>query len=233
MQNNYGYTKALCSYALKNNIRFIYASSAATYGDGNLGFDDKSSLDSLEPLNVYGYSKHAFDMWAHKNNLLNSIVGLKFFNVFGPNEYHKTGMHSVVLKAYNDICEKGSVGLFKSYKDEYADGEQKRDFIYVKDCAAVILWLLENPKVNGLYNLGTGNARSWNDLVNAVFSALNKESNIEYIDMPEQLQKQYQYFTEAKMDKLREVGYTKEITSLEDAVKDYVVNYLDSKNQFY
>lgn len=227
MQNNYIYSKILCHWALTRNVRFIYASSAATYGDGTLGFsDDLSSANDLRPLNAYGYSKHAFDLWLIKNNLVNSVAGLKFFNVYGPNEYHKEGMHSVVLTAYKQIIEKGSVNLFKSYLDKYADGEQKRDFIYVKDCADVILWLLENENANGIFNLGTGKARSWNDLVNATFSAMDIPSKINYIEMPEKLQKQYQYFTEAKIDKLREAGYEKEITSLEDGVADYVRNYL-------
>lgn len=227
MQNNYLYSKVLCHWAISNDVRFIYASSAATYGDGNLGFsDDLEEAKKLRPLNVYGYSKHAFDLWLIKNNLQNSVIGLKFFNVYGPNEFHKIGMHSVVLKAYQQILEKGSVELFKSYQREYKDGEQKRDFIYVKDCADVILWLLENKQVNGIFNLGTGHARSWNDLARATFSALEKEAMIHYIEMPEQLQKQYQYFTEARMEKLPAAGYPNKFTSLEDGVRDYVCNYL-------
>lgn len=228
MENNVQYTRDLAEFAYNNKIRFIYASSAATYGSGADGYDDDpNAIPHLQPLNRYGYSKQVFDAWALEQGLIDSIVGLKFFNVYGPNEYHKGSMLSVPYRAFHQVKESACVKLFRSYKDEYADGEQKRDFVYVKDCADVILWLLENPQVNGIFNLGTGQARSWNDLARSVFSALSMESNIEYIDMPDELRGQYQYFTEAKMDRLRATGCPVKFHSLEDGVKDYVCNFLD------
>ena len=179
---------------------------------------------------MYGYSKQLFDLWARRAGLLKSVVGLKYFNVFGPNEYHKADMRSFIIKAFEQINASGKVRLFKSYKPEYADGEQLRDFIYVKDAVDMTLFFYDNPKLSGLYNLGTGRARTWNDLVNAVFAAMDKESNIEYIEMPESMRNQYQYFTQADTTKLREVGYDKELTSLEDAIKDYVQNYLQKSS---
>lgn len=227
MANNYQYTLSLAKHALENNIRFIYASSAATYGDGSLGFDDDpEKLAQLEPLNIYGYSKHAFDIWARESSALNNIVGLKFFNVYGPNEYHKENMSSVLYKAFHQIKENGELKLFKSNHPDFGDGGQKRDFIYVKDCSNCIYWLLNN-KVSGLYNLGTGNARSWNDLANAAFSALKLDANIKYIDMPENLKGKYQNFTEAKMSRLKNAGYNEGFYSLEDGAKDYINNYLE------
>jgi ADP-L-glycero-D-manno-heptose 6-epimerase len=265
IKNNYEYTKLLAQWATDNSIRFIYASSAATYGDGSAGFsDDDEKIDKLRPLNMYGYSKHLFDLWANRAGLLKKpvppqdasrqsaaegIVGLKYFNVFGPNEYHKDDMRSFCLKAFEQINATGRVRLFKSYKPEYADGEQLRDFIYVKDAVDMTLFFLDNPKVAGLFNIGSGKARTWNDLVKAVFAAmgspreinLNKQSHkasvessisrgkkpsIEYIDMPESIRNQYQYFTQAEMSKLRKAGYNKQTTSLEDAIKDYVQNFL-------
>ena len=233
MENNFHYSKELAQYALSHDIRFIYASSAATYGLGEAGYEDNTdSLRTLRPLNMYGYSKHLLDLWANENELLDEMVGLKFFNVFGPNEYHKADMRSVVHKSFEQIQATGKVKLFKSDKPEYKDGEQKRDFIYVKDVADVIYWFLENPKKNGLFNLGFGKARSWNDLVNAVYAALGRKSDIEYIEMPDQLKGQYQYFTEAPMNKLKTIGYTKPFTSLEDSVADYVKNYLLNANRW-
>lgn len=227
MFNNYYYSKVLAEYALENNVRFIYASSAAVYGDGNLGFSDSEELSAqLKPLNVYGYSKLAFDNWAIENNLTDKIAGLRFFNVYGPNEYHKGDMSSVIFKAVKQISETGRLKLFKSYNPEYSDGGQVRDFVYVKDCVEVLYWLLENESANGIFNLGSGKSRSWNDLGNAVFSAMDKESNIEYIEMPETLREKYQYFTEADITKLEETGCPIEQTSLESGVKDYVCNYL-------
>ncbi len=279
IKNNYEYSKLLAQWATDNNIRFIYASSAATYGDGSAGFsDDEEKIEGLRPLNMYGYSKHLFDLWAHKAGLLRKpvppqdvapaipaasrqsaaegIVGLKYFNVFGPNEYHKGDMRSFVLKAFEQIKTTGKVRLFKSYKDEYADGQQVRDFIYVKDAVDMTLFFLDNPKTNGLFNIGTGKARTWNDLAKAVFTAmgspreinLNKQSHkasvessisrgkkpsIEYIDMPESIRNQYQYFTQAEMNKLRKAGYKKQTTSLEDAIKDYVQNYLQKDKYLF
>jgi len=227
IKNNYEYSKLLAQWATKANIRFIYASSAATYGDGSAGFsDDEDKIDELRPLNIYGYSKHIFDLWARRAGLLKRIVGLKYFNVFGPNEYHKADMRSFVIKAFEQIQTTEKVRLFKSYKPEYADGEQLRDFIYVKDAVDMTLFFLDNPKKAGLFNIGTGKARTWNDLVKAVFAAIGKEPKIEYIEMPEAIRNQYQYFTQADMAKLRKVGYNKQTTPLEDAVRDYVQNYL-------
>jgi len=230
IKNNYEYSKLLAQWVQHRqggNIRFIYASSAATYGDGSAGFsDDEEKIENLKPLNMYGYSKQLFDLWARRTGLLKKIVGLKYFNVFGPNEYHKADMRSFVLKAFEQINATGKVRLFKSCKSEYADGEQVRDFIYIKDAVDITLFFLDNPKIAGLYNIGAGSARSWNDLVKAVFAAMGKKPNIEYIEMPESIRNQYQYYTCANITKLRNAGYKKQITSLEDAIKDYVQNYL-------
>lgn len=226
MQNNFLYTKSLASWALDKGVRFIYASSAATYGEGEFGFSDETEdIEKYRPLNVYALSKQLFDLWAKQTGASDSICGLKFFNVFGPNEYHKEDMSSVVFKAYHQILEKRSMGLFKSYREDYGDGEQKRDFVYVKDCCDALWWLMNN-QVSGLYNIGTGVSRSWNDLARSVFSAMNVEESIHYIDMPEHLQGKYQYFTEAKVDKLRAAGFEQPFTTLEEAIKDYVENYL-------
>ena len=228
VKNNYQYTKLLAQWATEAGIRFIYASSAATYGDGTAGFSD-DEIDTLQPLNMYGYSKQLFDLWARRAGLLKKIVGLKYFNVFGPNEYHKGDMRSFVVKAFEQINATGKVRLFKSYKPEYKDGEQLRDFIYVKDAVDMTLFFLDNPDINGLFNIGTGRARNWNDLVKAVFAATCRQTDIEYIDMPDSIRNQYQYFTEADITKLRNAGYKKQTTSLEDAIKDYVQNYLEQR----
>ena len=230
--NNYLYTKTLAEWALKRGIRFIYASSAATYGDGTQGFsDDHSKTSQLSPINMYGYSKQIFDLWLLKNKLEGKIAGIKFFNVFGPNEYHKEDMTSVIFKAFHQIKETGKVKLFKSYLPKYPDGGQMRDFVYIKDCIDVMWWLFNNPAANGIFNLGTGKARTWNDLITAVFTAMGIKTNIEYIEMPESLRNQYQYFTEAKMDKLKAAGSLVAFSSLEDSVRDYVVNYLQKPDQ--
>jgi len=232
MANNFRYTKVLSEWALRNGTRFVYASSAATYGDGDLGFSDADSeMEKLRPLNVYGYSKHLFDLWALRSGALKKVAGLKFFNVYGPNEYHKGDMMSVICKAHEQITKTGKLKLFKSYRSDYGDGEQKRDFIYVKDCSDVLFDLMKSPKICGVFNLGTGSARSWNDLARATFAAMGKPANIEYIEMPEVLRGRYQYFTEAKMEKLRSAGYHKPFTSLEDGVKDYVQQYLSAPDQ--
>jgi len=223
--NNYMFSKSLASFALDHDIRFIYASSAATYGSGNEGYSD-NNFDNLKPLNMYGFSKHLFDMWILENELENELTGLKFFNVFGPNEYHKGDMASMVYKSYNQIKTNGSVNLFRSYLPEFADGEQKRDFIYVKDVCDVLTYSLNNKSFKGIFNLGTGRAHSWNELIGNVFKACNLENRINYIDMPTELRDQYQYFTAAEMTKLRSAGYRKEFTDLGDAVGDYVNNYL-------
>jgi len=227
MINNFEYTKKLALYSVTKNIRFIYASSAATYGDGSLGFDDEDETNkTLRPLNMYGYSKNIFDFWALKKNMLDKIVGIKYFNVFGPNEYHKADMRSVVHKAYEQIRDTGSVKLFKSRNNDYKDGEQKRDFIYVKDAVDMTLHFMDHKNNNGLYNVGSGKARTWNDLVAALFDALGKPTNIEYIDLPDHLADKYQYFTEAKLNKIKKAGYSQQISSLEESVTDYVKNYL-------
>ena len=230
-KNNFEYSKHLALWAIDADIRFIYASSAATYGNGSLGFkDNEKKLHQLKPLNPYGQSKQDFDIWASDNHYLEKIVGLKYFNVFGPNEYHKADMRSFVLKAFEQITACRKVKLFKSLNPEYADGEYVRDFIYIKDAVDMTLFFLDNPKVGGLYNIGTGNARTWNDLVNAVFDATNIIPNIEYIDMPDSIKDQYQYFTQADITKIKNAGYTKKIMSLEDAIKDYIKNYLKTKS---
>ncbi|MGA7836631.1 MAG: ADP-glyceromanno-heptose 6-epimerase, partial [Ignavibacteriaceae bacterium] len=227
MENNFEYTKKLALYSINKDIRFIYASSAATYGDGSLGFDDKDEIcKTLRPLNMYGYSKNLFDIWALKKNMLDKIVGIKYFNVFGPNEFHKGDMRSVVHKAFEQIRDTGKVRLFKSRHKDYKDGEQKRDFVYIKDAVDMTLFFMDNKGKNGLYNVGSGKARTWNDLVTALFNAVGKPVNIEYIDLPDHLSDKYQYFTEANLDKIKKVGYTTQISSLEDGVTDYVKNYL-------
>ncbi len=225
MGNNYAYTKKLATWSIREKVRFIYASSAATYGNGSLGFsDDHGLLKRLRPLNAYGFSKHFFDLWALKKGLLKQIVGLKYFNVFGPNEFHKGDMRSMVLKAWEQILKTGKVRLFKSYHKDYAHGEQVRDFIYVKDAVDMTLHFMEHPEANGIFNIGTGKPRTWNDLARAVFSALGEKPVIEYIDMPERIRNKYQYVTKADISKLIGSGYQKETTSLENAVRDYISN---------
>lgn len=232
LENNYRYTRTLCEFSLKQGIRFIYASSAATYGDGSKGYsDDDAVTTTLHPLNMYGYSKHMFDLWALKTGALKQIVGLKYFNVFGPCEDHKGDMKSVVAKSYQQIRQVGRVQLFKSYKSEYADGEQMRDFVYVKDAVAVTLSFLENGTASGLFNCGTGKARTWKDLVTAVFSAMKLPVQIDHVEMPESLRGKYQYFTEANMKKLHAAGYKGIFHTLEDAVTDYVETYLSKREQ--
>jgi len=227
VKNNYEFSKLLAGWALEMDARFIYASSAATYGDGEKGFaDDEDAIETLRPLNMYGYSKHMFDLWCKRQGLLDRFVGVKYFNVFGPNEYHKANMRSFAIRAFEQIRETGGVKLFKSHRPDYNHGEQLRDFIYVKDAVDMTLFFLENQDVSGIFNVGTGTARNWNDLAKAAFAAMGMEPNIEYIGMPDTLRDKYQYFTQATMDKLRAAGYTKETTSLEDAVTDYIQNYL-------
>ncbi len=227
---NLNYSKVVWQKCYDYQIPLIYASSAATYGDGSLGFDDNELIISqLKPLNPYGESKNDFDIWALKQPQKPFFwAGLKFFNVFGPNEYHKGRMASVVYHSYNQIKKNGSVKLFKSHNPNYTDGGQLRDFIYVKDIVEVCMFLMHSRRNSGIYNLGTGKARTFLDLTNATFKALNLSPTIEFIDTPIDIRDKYQYFTQANMEKLRSIGYNKPFTSLEDAVNDYVVNYLET-----
>jgi ADP-L-glycero-D-manno-heptose 6-epimerase len=231
-RNNLEFTKDLAAWALGQKVRFVYASSAATYGDGSAGMeDDDTQLDKLHPLNLYGCSKHLFDLHAKRSGFLNQIVGLKYFNVFGPNEDHKGDMRSLVHKSFGQVQTEGVIRLFKSYRKDYADGEQKRDFLYIKDAVAMTLYLAASKKAGGLFNIGSGMARTWLDLAKAVFAALNRKPNIQFIEMPEAIRDKYQYFTQANLGRLRAAGYTAPVTSLEDAVSDYVRNYLVSDHR--
>jgi ADP-L-glycero-D-manno-heptose 6-epimerase len=229
IHNNFEYSKVLISYASTHQVRMIYASSAATYGDGEQGFTDREEdIDRLRPLNMYGYSKQMLDQWVYHQNLMDEVVSLKYFNVFGPNESHKGDMRSMVNKAYFQINNTGSVNLFKSHREGYKDGEEKRDYIYVKDAVKMTLFFLDHRDVGGIYNIGTGEAHSWNDLMAAIFKAMNKVSQINFIDMPNSIRDQYQYFTEADISKIRATGYQEPMMSLEKAVEDYVKNYLET-----
>lgn len=231
---NVEYSQKIWNYCTINTIPLVYASSAATYGEGELGYlDDHEIVEELKPLNPYGISKNEFDKWMlHQEDHPPFWAGLKFFNVYGPNEYHKARMASVIFHSYNQIKQYGKVKLFRSHKDGCKDGEQLRDFIYVKDVIAVCYWLMEHQPSSAIYNLGTGEARTFNDLVNATFNGMNLPTVIEYIDMPEDIRDKYQYFTEANMDKLKAAGYNAPFLTLEEGVEDYVRNYL-SKNEFY
>jgi ADP-L-glycero-D-manno-heptose 6-epimerase len=244
-RNNFNLSRKLWRFCAQNGVRFIYASSAATYGDGEQGFSDSESPDDLSrllPLNAYGWSKHAFDRRAmrivHDNEnagkemLPPQWAGLKFFNVYGPNEYHKGDQMSVVCKLYPQAIAGAAARLFKSHHKSYEDGGQLRDFIYVDDCVDVMMWLYNNPDVNGLFNVGTGKARSFKDLAKAVFQALEMEPKINYVDMPEQLRDKYQYFTQAEMDKLKKAGYENEFTSLEEGVRKYIQNYMHTEDPY-
>jgi len=233
MANNYEYSRRLATRVAGNDgIRFLYASSAATYGDGSQGYaDDHAAVAHLVPLNMYGFSKQMFDLWALHTGFIKRAVGLKYFNVFGPNEYHKDDMRSVAIRAYYQVKKTGKVKLFKSYRPEYKDGEQTRDFIYVKDAVKITLFFLDRPQVNGIFNAGTSLPRNFNDLAISVFSALGKEPHIEYIDMPEGLEKRYQYYTAASPHKLKAAGFDGDFFSLEDAVRDYVINYLEEDSR--
>jgi ADP-L-glycero-D-manno-heptose 6-epimerase len=226
-RNNFEFTRDLADWSLEKNVPFVYASSAATYGDGSAGMDDDDSkLDTLRPLNMYGYSKHLFDLHAKRAGFLDDIVGLKYFNVFGPNEDHKGDMRSLVHKSFSQVKNEGVIRLFKSYRKDFRDGEQKRDFLYVKDAVAMTLHLAATKKAGGLFNIGSGVARTWIDLANSVFVALNQKPKIEFIEMPEAIRDKYQYFTQADISRLRAAGYKAPVTSLEEAAKDYVRNYL-------
>lgn len=231
---NTNYSKTLWQFSIEYGLPIIYASSAATYGNGELGYkDDDNIVYQLKPLNPYGISKNEFDKWAISQKQKPYFwAGLKFFNVYGPNEYHKKRMASVIFHSYNQIQATGKIKLFKSHRKGVANGEQKRDFIYVKDVCDVLFFLMNNRKNSGIYNLGTGKARSFNDLAKSIFKVLKIKENIEYIDTPEDIRDKYQYFTQADMNKLRSIGYTKPFTSLEQGINDYVSNYL-IKNLYY
>ena len=232
LTNNFVYSKKIASFCMKHDVRLVYASSAATYGDGSNGYsDDIQQLDRLRPLNMYGYSKQLFDRWAIKNGILDKAAGLKFFNVYGPNEYHKGDMSSVVYKAFHQIQEKGSVKLFQSHRPDYKNGEQLRDFISVKDCTRIMMWLLENPAA-GIFNVGSGEARSFRDLATATFMALGKPPLIDYVPMPETLRDKYQYYTCADITKLRQAGFSGPLTSIEDGIRDYVQHYLSTESPY-
>jgi len=223
LKNNYQYSKELASWALEYGIPFLYASSAATYGNGEMGFSDEDELTlKFKPLNLYARSKHLFDLWVIENKLLDKVTGFKFFNVYGPNEYHKGEMRSVIAKSYEKIKKEGRIKLFKSYKKEYKDGEQDRDFIYVKDAVEVVDYFINNPQKHGIFNVGTGRARTWNELASALFSALGIERKIEYIEMPRELRDRYQYHTQADLNKLRKAGCDYQCSDFNAAVKDYV-----------
>lgn len=230
---NINYTKDIWQFCTNNCIPLIYASSAATYGLGELGYSDSHDVvDSLQPLNAYGRSKNDIDKWILRQEKTPPFwAGLKFFNVYGPNEYHKGRMASVVMHSFNHIKETGFMNLFRSHRPDFADGQQSRDFVYVKDVVNVIVWLMQNKPESGLYNVGTGKARPFFDLATAVFNAMNLQPDIRFVDTPMDIRDKYQYFTEADITKLRKAGYDKPFTTLEDGVSDYVVNYL-SKGEY-
>lgn len=240
IETNFRFSMRLLDWCTANAVPLIYASSAATYGDGAEGFDDDASLPALKklrPMNLYGWSKQLFDLVvaervARAEKLPPQWAGLKFFNVFGPNEYHKGTMMSVLARRFDDVKAGRVVQLFKSHRDGIADGDQRRDFIYVDDVVRVILWLLATPAVSGLFNVGTGKARSFRELMLAAYAALGTRPNIDYVDMPEQIRGSYQYFTESKVDRLHRAGYNGGFTTLEDAVKAYVGDYLDRPDRF-
>jgi len=222
IRNNYEFTRDLAEWSLGAGARFVYASSAATYGDGFAGMDDRSDLEylnKLRPLNLYGYSKHLFDLHASRQRLLSKSIGLKFFNVFGPNEQHKGDMRSLVHKAYEQVRDTGAIKLFRSCHADFADGEQKRDFVFVGDAVAMTLHLAFDTEASGLFNIGSGRAETWLDLANAVFAAMNVEPNIQFVDMPESIRAKYQYFTRADISRLRQTGYDADVTPLADGVK--------------
>ena len=231
---NLDYSKQVWEYCTENSVPLLYASSAATYGNGELGYkDDHHIVERLQPLNPYGVSKNEFDIWALEQKKTPPFwAGVKFFNVYGPNEYHKGRMASVIFHAYHQVLKNGQVKLFRSHHPDYKDGEQMRDFVYVKDVIRMCVWLMQNQPASGLYNIGSGQARSFNDLVNAIYKALDRKPNIEYIDTPEDIREKYQYYTEADMQKLRAAGYSDEFYSLERGVEEYVKEYLQKQSYF-
>ena len=227
VRNNFEFTKDLAAWSLAHGARFVYASSAATYGDGSAGMSDtEKELHRFRPLNMYGYSKQLVDLHAQRQGWLNHIVGLKYFNVFGPNEDHKGDMRSVVHKSTAQVLQNGIIQLFKSHRPDYADGEQRRDFLYVKDAVNITLHLAETRAAHGLFNVGTGETHTWNELARAIFLALGREPQIEYIEMPEALRGKSQYYTQADIGKLQATGYAAPMPPLEKSVSDYVQNYL-------
>ena len=227
IKNNYEYSKILAEYAVGTGVRLIYASSAATYGDGSSGYrDDEETIGNLRPMNAYGFSKQLFDLHALRQGWLEAIVGLKFFNVFGPNEYHKGSMRSMACKGFEQIRAKGKINLFHSYREGYMDGEQDRDFIYVKDAVEMVIFIYQHPELYGLFNIGSGSAQTWNMLARSLFEVMQARRQIQYIPMPEEIRETYQYHTEADMSKLRRAGYDKPLTPLPEAVADYVKEYL-------
>jgi ADP-L-glycero-D-manno-heptose 6-epimerase len=240
LQNNFRLSRDLWRWCGENGSRFIYASSGATYGDGDAGFSDgqtSEELSKLRPLNAYGWSKHLFDRFVSRAVTRDDPkppqwVGLKFFNVYGPNEYHKGSMKSVIAQIFPTASAGGSVRLFRSHHPDYPDGGQKRDFVYVADCVRVVDWLDRHPDVSGLFNLGTGKARSFADLAHAVFAAVDRKASIEYVDTPLEVRDRYQYFTQAEMAKLREAGFSEPFTELEDGVADYVRSYLSADDPY-
>jgi len=227
LNNNYRFSQSVAEAALDQNIRLLVASSAATYGDGKHGYNDGAdNLYRLRPLNMYGYSKLLFDQWAARSGALDKLASLRFFNVYGPNEYHKGDMASMVFKSFNRVMDEGRLGLFRSHRPDYKDGEQQRDFVYVKDIVDAMWWLLTKPDVNGIFNLGTGAEETWNNLAKAVFAAACKPVNIEYLDMPDNIRNQYQYHTKADITRLRDAGYEGIFRPIADGVQDYIVNHL-------
>jgi ADP-L-glycero-D-manno-heptose 6-epimerase len=240
LETNFRLSRRLLDWSTQARVPFIYASSAATYGDGSAGFSDDWSPEALKrltPMNLYGWSKHLFDLAVadravRKEPLPPQWCGLKFFNVFGPNEYHKGEMMSLVAKRFDDAKAGRPVRLFKSHKPGIEDGDQRRDFIYVDDAVAVVRWLLESPMVSGIFNVGTGKARSFRDLISALFRALGREPNIEYIDMPEAIRAQYQYFTQAEVENIRRAGYNAGFTPVEEAVRHYVTQFLNAGDRY-
>jgi ADP-L-glycero-D-manno-heptose 6-epimerase len=240
IEANFRLSQLLWRWCASRGKPLVYASSAATYGAGEYGFDDDASLEALAkllPLNAYGWSKHLFDRWVARELAEGGArppqwVGLKFFNVYGPNEYHKGGMQSVVAQKYPLAAAGEALTLFRSHRPDVADGGQKRDFVYVRDCVDVVLWLLEHPSVNGLYNLGTGEAHTFEELAHALFAALHRPADVKYVDMPTAIRPNYQYFTEAKMDRLRKAGYSRPFTSIGDGVREYVERYLSQSDRY-
>jgi len=229
--NNYRFSCELCEWCLHHKARLVYASSAATYGDGSEGYnDDPEKIELLKPLNMYGYSKHMFDLWAARRGFFDKVAGVKYFNVYGPREEHKGDMRSMVHKAFCQINDSGKVRLFKSDHPDYRDGEQLRDFLYVRDAVAATIFLAENHDANGLFNCGSGKARTWLDMMKAVFAAMRREPQIEFIAMPEALRSKYQYHTEADISRLRAAGYTAPFTSLEDGVRDCIEQLLRNQS---